>query len=131
MWVREKAPDEEGCLAGIYVQPNQTIPGMDKAVLVEILISAQQRRLFQPQQEGHNVVIVHSLAMEIARDGTEPNTPLKQELSLVPSYIFIEDAHAAAGTSSVKWPARSNRARRASWTASAIASLEIFPSPQR
>ncbi len=59
------------------------------------------------------------------------NAPLPQESCLVEGYAFIENIHAATATSSTKCPARSNSARRASCTASATASLVIFPSPQR
>src|SRR5207244_4968385 len=115
--MRKKAPDKESRLAGIHVKPSQTIASVDKAALEEIFISRQERRLLQPQQERQNIIIMHSLAAEVARDGAKANAPLPQEISLVAGNVFIEHVHAAAATSSARCPARSRRARRASCTA--------------
>ena len=129
--MRKKSPDKERCLAGIHFKPGQTVPGVDEAALEDISISRQQSRLLQPQQEENDIIIMHSLAAEVSRDGTKTNAPLPQEISLIPGDVLIEELHAAAATSSAKCPPRANSARRASCTASATASLVIFPSPQR
>ncbi len=127
----KKAPDQEGSLAGIHLEPRLTIPGVHKTPVEEIRIAGQPRRLLQAQQERQDVIVRHSLAMEVTRDRAKANAPLPQEIGLIPGDAFVQDVHAAAATSSAKCPARSNSARRASCTASVTASLVIFPSPQR
>ena len=73
------------------------------------------------RENGRQSVGVSSTAGIFARRG---------ELFRLPERRGFENVHATAARSCAKWPVRSSSARRASWTASAIASVVILPSPQ-
>jgi hypothetical protein len=76
--VGEESLDEEGRLASINFKPTQTVARMDKPSVEEVSISGQQCRSLESPQKWHNIVIVHSLAAEVARDGSKTNSPLLQ-----------------------------------------------------
>ena len=129
--VPQKEPDEKCGLFGLHVKPYQGVSRVRKLAVKEISIPGQERRILQPEQQRQDVIIADSLVAKVSRDGSEANVPLPQQIGLVARDIFVQDVHATAATSSVRRPSGSSRARRASWTASAMASLAIFPSPHR
>ena len=64
--MRKKSPDEERRLARVHVEPSQTVASMGKTPLEEISIPRQKCGLLEPEQAGHDIIVVHSLAAEVA-----------------------------------------------------------------
>ena len=79
-------------------QVDQSILGVYQLLVVEVVITSEKSWAAQLLQEDNDLVILQSAPPNVEPDLSWANTPVLQQLTLAGRYVFVQDIHAAAGS---------------------------------